>query len=108
MPLENVLTKNESQAVQIITEDNNDSTYNDANCFVGLHECNLLLDIDLKNPFEMSDSGNKIIRKVNRTRVFPLEKSRKFPGWHARKKRDHLHCVGGRLKDVTTRICACV
>ena len=37
--------------------------------------------------------------KVNKTPVFPTEMTRKLCEWHARRKRDHMHCVGCKLAE---------
>ena len=36
--------------------------------------------------------------KVNRALVFSAEMPCKLRGWYARRKRDHVHCVDGRLE----------
>ena len=68
-----------------------------------------MLDIDLKNPYDISmqlrksDTGNKkqemhLVPKMNRTQMYPAEMPLKLRVWHARRKRNHVHCVGGKLK----------
>ena len=33
------------------------------------------------------------------TQVFPVKMQQKLCRWYARRKHDHVHCVGGKLKE---------
>ena len=39
-----------------------------------------------------------LVPKVDRTQVFLVKMLYKLHGWHARRKHDHMHCVGGMLE----------
>ena len=41
-----------------------------------------------------------LVLKVNGMKVFLVEIKRKLWGWYTRRKRDHMWCVGGRMKEV--------